>query len=188
MGALAVKASSTDWNLLMALATGFALQRAGIRLMAAESCTGGLLSHCLTRVGGSSQWFDGGVVSYSNNVKMAMLGVSEVTLQRFGAVSEEIAQEMAQGLMSRFVAMALRPSDEPVHDGLTTLAITGVAGPQGGTADKPVGLVCFAWAGPFGLRLGRKLFEGDRNAIQHQAAYWSMSNMVGFILKSKHSH
>ena len=167
---------SADWGLLMALATGFVLQKRGIRLMTAESCTGGLVSHWLTRVGGSSQWFDGGVVSYSNQVKVAMLGVGQDTLDRYGAVSLEVAHEMAMGLMPK------------TGSGRASLSITGVAGPQGGTVEKPVGLVCFAWAGPFGVTSEKKLFQGDRNQIQMKAAIFSLSNICSYLTNSDHSH
>lgn len=111
-----------------------ALIRRGERLAVAESCTGGLLAAVMTDRPGSSRWFERGVVTYANEAKQQLLGVDPDTLARHGAVSEAVAREMAQGLLAR----------APVH---WTLSITGVAGPDGGTPDKPVGLVWMAWAG-----------------------------------------
>lgn len=111
---------------------GVLLRARGHQLSLAESCTGGWIAQSVTAVPGSSQWFDRGFVTYSNASKVQMLGVSEMTLQIHGAVSAATAQEMAVG--------ALRHSDANV-----ALAVTGIAGPDGGTAEKPVGMVFLAW-------------------------------------------
>jgi nicotinamide-nucleotide amidase len=111
---------------------GVLLRSQGHRLALAESCTGGWIAQSVTEVPGSSQWFDRGFVTYSNAAKMQMLGVSEKTLQTYGAVSAQTSREMAAG--------ALQHSEAHV-----ALAVTGIAGPDGGTAEKPVGLVFLAW-------------------------------------------
>ena len=119
--------------LASAVRLGCALESDGALIACAESCTGGLIAAALTEIGGSSRWFDRGFVTYSNEAKQELLGVSLQSLQRFGAVSEPVAREMAQG--------ALRRSRARI-----ALAVTGIAGPGGGSLDKPVGTVCFAWA------------------------------------------
>lgn len=115
----------------------------------AESCTGGLLAHTLTNLPGSSTYFKGGVVSYSNEVKVKVLGVKQETLERYGAVSEQTAREMAEGVR------CLMEVDVAV-------ATTGIAGPGGGTPEKPVGLVYIGLAIPEGVEVRRCLFTGDR--------------------------
>src|SRR5690606_34321586 len=117
----------------LARKVGEALKAAGARLVTAESCTGGWVAQVVTSVAGSSDWFERGLVTYSNDAKMELLGVRPATLQRHGAVSEETAREMAQGALAR-------------SKGTIALAITGIAGPTGGSAAKPVGTVCFGWA------------------------------------------
>lgn len=117
----------------MEAVVGEYLRQRGWRIALAESCTGGLVGHRITNVPGSSAYFLGGVVAYSNEAKQAFLGVRADTLARYGAVSEETAQEMARGVRERFGADV-------------GLGVTGIAGPEGGTADKPVGTVCFALA------------------------------------------
>jgi nicotinamide-nucleotide amidase len=125
-----------------------------MRVATAESCTGGLISGCLTAIAGSSAVFDRGFVAYSNSAKTALLGVPEDLLVRSGAVDEAVARAMAEG--------ALRAGGADV-----AVAVTGIAGPDGGTADKPVGLVHFAAA-----RAGadtwheRHVFAGDRQAVR----------------------
>ena len=138
----------------LAVDVGRALAERGWMLATAESCTGGLLAGAITDVAGSSGWFDRGLVTYSNEAKVDLLGVAPDTLARFGAVSEATVREMAVGALSHSRADV-------------AVAITGVAGPAGGTPDKPVGLVWFAWA----LRDGRadaesRHFEGDRAAVR----------------------
>src|SRR5215212_9301448 len=112
---------------------GRRLKARGGMIATAESCTGGWVAQELTAIAGSSAWFDRGFVTYSNEAKQEMLGVRAETLARHGAVSEETAAEMARGALER-------------SRGSFALAITGIAGPTGGTAAKPVGTVCFAWA------------------------------------------
>lgn len=135
---------------------GAALIERDRTISAAESCTGGLILSTLTDCAGSSAYVEGGVVSYSNEAKMRILGVREETLIANGAVSEAVAAEMAQG------ALALHGADY-------ALSVTGVAGPGGGTTEKPVGLTYIGLAGPDGLlRVARQVWDGDR--IENKAA------------------
>lgn len=144
---------------LVTLATqlGATLTQRGWTMALAESCTGGMASQYITAIPGSSSCFERGFVTYSNSAKIELLDVSSETLEHCGAVSEETAREMAKGALDHS------------HTQLTG-AITGVAGPDGGTPDKPVGMVCFAWAGPDGsLHSETHHFPGDRDAIRRQS-------------------
>jgi nicotinamide-nucleotide amidase len=156
----------TDRDLeALALKLGRALHVRGWRLSAAESCTGGWIAKVLTDVAGSSQWFDGGVVSYSNAAKTALLGVSTDVLAAHGAVSEETVCAMAEGARARFGTEL-------------AVAVSGIAGPGGGTADKPVGLVHFAWAAPGGTTAARRIFAGNRDAVRRQAVALALERLV----------
>lgn len=136
---------------------GKTLKERSLVLALAESCTGGMMAQAVTSVAGSSAWFDRGFVTYSNAAKIEMLGVSEDTLTTYGAVSEETAREMAAG--------ALKNS----HADLA-IAITGIAGPDGGNDEKPVGTVCFAWATLDGMVDSKtRHFSGDREQVRRQA-------------------
>lgn len=134
---------------------GNMLTKLGLTITTAESCTGGGLSYWLTQIPGSSNWFERGFVTYSNAAKMEMLGVQAQTLERFGAVSEETAREMAAG------ALAHSQAD-------VSVAITGIAGPDGGSADKPVGTVWIAWQWTDHLHAQAYLFTGSREEIRVQ--------------------
>jgi nicotinamide-nucleotide amidase len=159
------------------IATTQATQLAGLflksssKLVTAESCTGGGLAEILTRVPGSSAWFERGFVTYSNESKQDMLGVPLETLEQFGAVSQETASAMAEG--------ALENSRADI-----SVSITGVAGPDGGTADKPVGTVCFAWfkRGEQG-KSTRICFKGDRLKIREQACLLAMQGLLDLLQK-----
>src|SRR5690554_678247 len=129
------------------------LQQSNLRLVTAESCTGGWVAKCCTDLPGSSAWFEGSIVSYSNAIKQNQLSVNGNTLQKYGAVSEATASEMAIG--------ALRSLKGDV-----ALAISGIAGPDGGSAEKPVGTVCFAWTDNKKMRTETFLFDGDRDTIR----------------------
>jgi len=135
-------------------------------LATAESCTGGWVAQVITHTAGSSAWFERGFVTYSNEAKVAMLGVRPETLEQFGAVSPETAAEMAAG--------ALKNSNA-----LISLAITGIAGPTGGSPGKPVGTVSFAWC-----RVGETaetdtaVFAGNREAIRRQAVVHALSGLL----------
>jgi nicotinamide-nucleotide amidase len=153
----------------LAIEAGRLLLLAGERLTTAESCTGGWLGQCITAVAGSSSWFDRGFVTYSNEAKAEMLGVSLDTLASHGAVSEATAAAMALG------ALARSPAD-------WAIAITGVAGPAGGTMAKPVGTVCFAWAradGPVFTATHR--FPGDRRAVRAQSVEQALLGLLARV-------
>jgi nicotinamide-nucleotide amidase len=128
----------------------------GWRLATAESCTGGWIAKVATDIPGSSGWFDRGFVSYSNAAKQEMLGVRPETLYAQGAVSEGTVMEMAAGAIERSRAQVV-------------VAVSGIAGPAGGSADKPVGTVCFAWAIPgLPIQARRLQFAGNRDEVRHQ--------------------
>ncbi|HET9733907.1 MAG TPA: CinA family protein [Burkholderiales bacterium] len=144
---------------------GAALKARGLRLVTAESCTGGWVSMALTAVAGSSDWFERGYVTYSNAAKRDDLGVQEETLRRHGAVSEETAREMAAGAIRRTGAQA-------------ALAITGIAGPTGGTTAKPVGTVCFAWAQGSTISSETRRFDGDRESVRRQSVLHALKGLL----------
>ena len=135
----------------------------------AESCTGGGVGEAITRTPGASAWFDRGFVTYSNDAKVDLLGVKQETIGSFGAVSEAVAREMAVG--------ALHQSSAEF-----AVAVTGVAGPEGGTSSKPVGLVWFAWASLDGKVETRfEIFGGDRAAIRGQAVLEALKGLVAIV-------
>jgi nicotinamide-nucleotide amidase len=123
------------------------------QLATAESCTGGLIAAACTSLSGSSDWFERGFVTYSNAAKSEPLGVSPELIAEHGAVSEAVARAMAAGAVAHSLAQ-------------WSVAVTGVAGPTGGSADKPVGTVWFAWCGPQGVQAEHRLFRGDRAAVR----------------------
>jgi nicotinamide-nucleotide amidase len=152
----------------MAAALGREMERLGALVVTAESCTGGMIAQALTETAGSSNWFERGFVTYSNESKVDLLGVRIATLQADGAVSERVAGEMAAG--------ALKHSPAAL-----SLAVTGIAGPGGAVDGKPVGTVCFGWglalpgSGPDTLIVcERRCFDGDRGAVRRQAAAYSL--------------
>lgn len=147
---------------------GKKLRKKGLKLATAESCTGGLIGHLLTQISGSSDYFLGGLISYSNDVKNSHLKVSQSTLKRFGAVSPQTAKAMALGARKSF------KSD-------VALATTGIAGPLGGTRTKPVGLVYLGIAGKKGSLTEKKIFKGSRLQIKKQAAEWALKRLWVFI-------
>ena len=157
-----------DQSLLEALAgrVGAALLADRLALATAESCTGGWVSQCLTAIAGSSEWFERGFVTYSNAAKQEMLGVSEATLAAHGAVSQPVAVAMAEG--------ALRHSHAD-----WAVAVTGIAGPTGGSAEKPVGTVCFAWAVRDGATTTEtRHFAGDREAVRAQSVACALAVLL----------
>ncbi|HRR32578.1 MAG TPA: CinA family protein [Kiritimatiellia bacterium] len=137
----------------------------GVTLATAESCTGGLVAARITAVSGSSAAFLGGIVSYANTVKMEVLGVPQGVLQQFGAVSEACAAAMADGARQRLKADY-------------AAAVTGIAGPTGGSPEKPVGLVCFGLAAPDAVRAEHRIFSGDRGAIRFQATEHALTLLL----------
>ena len=138
-------------------------------LALAESCTGGLASATITDIAGSSAWFENGFITYSNAAKQSMLGVSEATLNQYGAVSEQTASEMVAGALNHSQANL-------------AASITGIAGPAGGSADKPVGTVCFAYAiknQP--VTIITHHFTGNRQAIRHQSVIQLLNGLIALI-------
>lgn len=151
---------------------GTTLLARGQWLTAAESCTGGWLAQSATAIAGSSAWFDRGFVTYSNAAKRDMLGVPEATLERHGAVSEATARAMAQGALAHSL-------------GDWAVAITGIAGPSGGTPDKPVGTVCFAWAEKDGgCEAQTCRFVGDRAAVREQSVRHALEGLLARLAAS----
>lgn len=153
----------------LALKVGCHLARDARRFVTAESCTGGWIAKAATDVSGSSQWFEAGYIVYSDAAKKRMLGVHARTLERFGAVSEAVVREMARG--------ALRASGADV-----AVAVSGVAGPDGGTRTKPVGLVWFCWVWRRGrsiqARVERHRFRGDREAVRRRTVVTALRGML----------
>src|SRR5919202_2691213 len=152
----------------LARTAGERLRRAGWHVATAESCTGGLVGHLLTEIAGSSEYYLGGVVAYDNTVKRDLLGVSPATLQSAGAVSEPCAREMAGG------ARRLLGTEVAV-------STTGIAGPGGGSPEKPVGLVYVAVATPGDTRCERYIFGPDRSANKEQAARMALELMLAAL-------
>ncbi len=143
----------------------------GWMLVTAESCTGGLLASTLTNLDGSSLWYHGGVVAYSNDLKMGLLGVDPAILAEHGAVSEATVLAMARG--------ALLLPGVPEGRG-AALAVSGIAGPSGGTREKPVGTVWIAWAWPGGERAEKFLFRGSRTSVKAQSVAGALFGLVTF--------
>jgi nicotinamide-nucleotide amidase len=147
-------------------AVGLACHQRRLLLSTAESCTGGWAAQVITHTAGSSEWFERGFVTYSNAAKVEMLGVRPDTIEQFGAVSRETAAEMASG--------ALKNSNA-----LISLAITGIAGPTGGSSGKPVGTVCFAWCRVGEVAVAETVFfAGDREAIRRQAVVHALRGLL----------
>ena len=142
-------------------AVGSLLEKRGLTLTVAESCTGGLLAQRITSVAGSSAYFLGGAISYSNSLKEELLGVDPATLETCGAVSEEVARAMAGGARRRFGADL-------------AIGITGIAGPEGGAEDKPVGTVHIALATPDAIRHRQFRFLGDRERVRRMSSQWAL--------------
>lgn len=153
----------------LAAQLGAALMRNGWRIAVAESCTGGWAAQAMTAVAGSSLWFERGFVTYSNDAKQDLLDVAGKTLVQHGAVSTETAREMTEGVLRRSRAQV-------------AFAITGIAGPTGGSPDKPVGTVCFSWAWPDHTpRVERMLFPGDRRQIRAQSVRHAFRKMLALM-------
>ena len=141
------------------------LLRDKLKLATAESCTGGLISAACTDISGSSAWFERGFVSYSNHAKTDMLGVDAALIERHGAVSEEVARAMAQGAVAHSRAQI-------------AVAVTGVAGPTGGSRDKPVGTVCFGWSIKGQLYSAVRHFDGDRAAVREATVQHALQQLL----------
>ena len=149
---------------------GECMKAKGMKLASAESCTGGWLAKIITDIPGSSAWFTGSVVSYSNEAKQSLLGVNESTLNEFGAVSGETVLEMSDGLFSH-------------TDADVAVSVSGIAGPDGGTEEKPVGLVWLSWgkrdksvfANPFN-------FDGDREEVRKQSIKQALNCLLDLLV------
>ena len=140
----------------------------GWMLATAESCTGGMIAAACTDLAGSSAWLERGFVSYSNAAKTELLGVPASLIAAHGAVSEEVARAMAQGALAHAHAQC-------------ALAVTGVAGPAGGSADKPVGTVWFAWATPAGLHSECQHFAGGRAQVRSATVAHSVGRLIALL-------
>ena len=149
----------------LAMRVGERLKAANAMLATAESCTGGWAAQVVTSVAGSSEWFERGFVTYSNAAKEELLGVRPETLRSHGAVSEQTAREMARGALERSKATI-------------ALSITGVAGPGGGTREKPVGMVCFAWSRSGEVRSETRRFSGDRESVRRQSVILALEGVL----------
>ena len=152
----------------LAEAVGQALQKKRWLLATAESLTGGGIAQAITDVPGSSDWFDCGFVAYSNASKTEFLEVPDALIAQTGAVSEEVAAEMARGTLAN-------------TDAHITLSVTGIAGPSGAVPGKPVGTVCFAWAHGHVIHTERHVFAGDRHAVRQQTTEHALRGLLKFI-------
>jgi nicotinamide-nucleotide amidase len=160
----------TDQDLeALALKLGRALLTRRWRVATAESCTGGWIAKALTDVAGSSQWFDGGIVAYSNAAKLALLDVPGDVLAAHGAVSEETVRAMAEGARTRYAADL-------------AVAVSGIAGPDGGSADKPVGLVHFAWAAADRVTAARRIFAGNRETVRRLTVAFALERLAELVV------
>lgn len=145
------------------------LKKKSWQLVTAESCTGGLIASYLTEISGSSVWFERGFVTYSNLAKEELLSVSKELIEEYGAVSEPVAQAMATGALQHSA-------------GDVAVSVTGIAGPDGGSFEKPVGTVCFSWAARgMSSKILRKQFTGDRQDIRLAACQEALSGILSYI-------
>ncbi|MGE5525503.1 MAG: CinA family protein [Rhodospirillaceae bacterium] len=147
---------------------GTELKQRGLMIATAESCTGGWVSQAITAVAGSSEWFERGFVTYTYISKREMLGVASDTLGEHGAVSEATAREMAAGAVERSHAQV-------------SVAVSGTAGPTGGSPGKPVGTVCFAWAIKDKVTSETRHFDGDREAVRRQAVAHALTGVLKLL-------
>lgn len=159
--------------MMLSAALGQALKQQGATVTTAESCTGGWIAKVLTDIAGSSAWFERGFVTYSNQAKSSLVGVNAATLAQWGAVSEAVVCEMAEG------ALQAANADFAV-------SVSGIAGPDGGSAEKPVGTVWFAFAQRGGQTLARhQLFTGDREAVRRQATAFALNTLLTHFFKKE---
>jgi len=159
----------SDTLTTLATLVGAKLRAKGLMLTTAESCTGGWAAQVVTTVAGSSDWFERGFVTYSDAAKQDMLGVSARTLAAHGAVSEQTAREMAIGALAHSRAQV-------------ALAITGIAGPGGGSPEKPLGMVCFAWAAKNGaVSAETRQFTGNRESVRRQSVIAALQGVLELL-------
>ena len=160
---------ASDTIIALAELVGAKLKARGMMLATAESCTGGWVAQAVTAIAGSSDWFDRGFVTYSDAAKREMLGVSAGTLAKHGAVSEQTAREMAVGALAHSRAQV-------------ALAITGIAGPGGGSPQKPVGTVCFAWSRKDAAPIAQmRQFKGDRESVRRQSVLAALQGVLELL-------
>ncbi|WP_137971236.1 CinA family protein [Pseudomonas sp. F(2018)] len=150
---------------LQAEALGSRLKALGAQVTTAESCTGGGIAEAITRIAGSSAWFEAGYITYSNSQKTAQLDVSAELFARVGAVSREVVEAMVSGAQQRSGARF-------------AVAVSGIAGPAGGSAEKPVGTVWLAWGDGAKLFAERCQFAGDREAVRRQTVQWALEGLL----------
>ena len=156
----------------LAVRVGRALKRRELMIATAESCTGGWIGQAITMVPGSSEWFERGFITYTYISKREMLGVKSASLAKHGAVSEQVVREMAQGALGRSHAQI-------------SVAVSGVAGPSGGTREKPVGTVCFAWSRKGGrVRLETRRFRGDRDTVRKRCVAHALRGVLSMLSES----
>lgn len=158
---MSLKPSCKDAAVLL----GKVLLKKGCTVSTAESCTGGMIGAVITAVPGSSSWFRGGIIAYDNTIKMSQLNVPEDTIQKYGAVSEQTVASMAQGVAQRFGTEC-------------SIAVSGIAGPDGGTEEKPVGLVFIGIYSNGKTTVFRDTFSGDREMVREQAAEAGIRGLV----------
>ncbi len=155
--------------ILLAESLGKKLKSNHQKLVTAESCTGGGLGYYITSISGSSDWYERGFITYSNESKIEMLGVDQTSIHQFGAVSQPVAEKMALNALDRSNAQV-------------SIAITGIAGPTGESEDKPVGLVWIACAGKnFRLQTEKFLFSGDRQAVRESAMAAAFNQLIKIL-------
>jgi len=153
----------------LAQVLGEKLTQAGLVVATAESCTGGGVAYAITEISGSSQWFDRSFITYSNGAKTQMLGIDDTLIHQFGAVSEQVVEQMAMA--------AVKNSDADI-----AVAISGIAGPEGGTLEKPVGTVCISWYNAHsGSKTASYLFVGDRSDVRTQAIRLALFGLIEII-------
>lgn len=149
---------------------GELLRQRGLTVAIAESCTAGWIGKALTDGAGSSDYFVGGLITYTDHLKHILLNVTQQALERHGAVSEQVVQQMAAGAQA-------------VTGASVTVAVSGIAGPGGATDSKPVGLVCFGWADPNGqLSTAQQQFSGDRDSVRRQAVSYALAGLERVVL------
>jgi nicotinamide-nucleotide amidase len=159
----------SDTLTTLATLVGAKLRAKAMMLTTAESCTGGWVAQAVTAIGGSSEWFERGFVTYSDAAKQEMLGVSARSLAAHGAVSEQTAREMAAGALAHSRAQV-------------AVAITGIAGPTGGSPEKPLGMVCFAWAIKGGVVSAvTQRFHGDRESVRRQSVIAALQGVLELL-------
>ncbi len=156
----------------LAYRCGLALRQRGLQVTTAESCTGGGIAEAITRIEGSSAWFAQGWVTYSNAAKVAQLGVPQLMLDAHGAVSYEVVAAMAEGARQR-------------ADADWSIAVSGVAGPGGGSLEKPVGTVWLAWASRHETQVQCRHFAGDRMQVREQTVVVALEELIKWVCRSE---